>query len=181
TLSTLGPLAKPGGDRLLAAAVTRARRSLAIVSCFRPEDLEAERMPRGVLALQRLLADAEARVAEDPLDDDRDAMLVDLARRLRAHGMKASLGYHGKLPLVASFGARAMTVETDSTIGGSSLRQSLRLRPEMLKRLGWHYLRVHSFDLFSDPDAVAQRIAIALGAREPSPLTNTIPVVEVKT
>jgi hypothetical protein len=181
TLSTLGPLAKPGGDRLLAAAVTRARRSLAIVSCFRPEDLEAERMPRGVLALQRLLADAEARVAEDPLDDDRDAMLVDLARRLRALGMKASLGYHGKLPLVASFGARAMTVETDSTIGTVSLRESLRLRPETLKRLGWHYLRVHSFDLFSDPDAVAQRIAIALGAREPSPLTNTIPVVEVTT
>ncbi|HEY8317696.1 MAG TPA: AAA family ATPase [Amnibacterium sp.] len=181
TLSTLGPLAKPGGDRLLAAAVTRARRSLAIISCFRPEDLEAERMPRGVAALQRLLSDAEARVAEDPLDDDRDAMLVDLGRRLRAHGMKVSLGYHGKLPLVASYGARAMTVETDSTIGTSSLRQSLRLRPEMLKRLGWHYLRVHSFDLFSDPDAVAQRIAIALGAREPSPLTNTIPVVEVRT
>ncbi|MGN6742072.1 MAG: AAA family ATPase, partial [Amnibacterium sp.] len=128
-----------------------------------------------------LLADAEARVADDPLDDDRDAMLVDLARRLRAHGMKASLGYHGKLPLVASYGARAMTVETDSTLGRSSLRQSLRLRPEMLKRLGWHYLRVHSFDLFSDPDAVAQRIAIALGAREPSPLTNTVPVVEVHT
>ncbi|MDQ1513311.1 MAG: hypothetical protein QOC59_1153, partial [Microbacteriaceae bacterium] len=181
TLSTLGPLARPGGDRLLAAAVTRARRSLAIVSCFRPEDLDGERMPQGVLALRRLLGDAEARVAEKVVDDDRDAMLVDLAKRLRALGMRTALGYHGKLGLVASFGSRAMTVETDATMGGSSLRQSLRLKPEMLKRLGWHYLRVHSFDLFSDPDAVAQRIAIALGAREPSPLTNTIPIVEVRT
>jgi hypothetical protein len=120
-------------------------------------------------------------VAEKVVDDDRDAMLVDLAKRLRALGMRTALGYHGKLGLVASFGSRAMTVETDATMGGSSLRQSLRLKPEMLKRLGWHYLRVHSFDLFSDPDAVAQRIAIALGAREPSPLTNTIPIVEVRT
>ena len=181
TLSTLGPLARPGGDRLLAAAVTRARRSLAIVSCFRPEDLEGERMPEGVLALRRLLSDAEARVADRVVDDDRDSMLVDLGRRLRALGMRTALGYHGKLGLVASFGSRAMTVETDATMGSSSLRQSLRLKPEMLKRLGWHYLRVHSFDLFSDPDAVAQRIAIALGAREPSPLTNTIPIVEVRT
>lgn len=181
TLSTLGPLARPGGDRLLAAAVTRARRSLAIVSCFRPEDLDAERMQPGLLALRRLLADAEARVAEDPTDDDRDAMLVDLARRLRTLGMRAGLGYHGKLGLVASYGSRAITVETDPTLAHASLRTSLRLRPELLKRLGWHYLRVHSFDLFADPDAVAQRIAIALGAREPSPLTNTIPVIEVTT
>jgi hypothetical protein len=39
---------------------------------------------------------------------------------------------------------------------------------------------VHSFDLFSDPDAIASRIAIALGAKEPTPLTTTIPIVEVR-
>ncbi|WP_375389499.1 DEAD/DEAH box helicase, partial [uncultured Amnibacterium sp.] len=108
TLSQLGPLARPGGERLLAAAVTRARRSLAIVSCFRPDDLEGDRMPSGVLALRRLLADAEGRIADDAMDDDRDAMLVDLARRLRTLGMRAALGYHGKLGLVAAHGARAI-------------------------------------------------------------------------
>jgi hypothetical protein len=180
TLSTLGPLAKPGGDRLLAAAVTRARRSLAIVSCFRPDDLDAERMPPGVLALRRLLEDAEARGSAEALDDDRDAMLVDLARRLRGQGVIASVGYHGKLGLVASFGSRALVVETDAALSTGTLRGSLRLRPDLLKRLGWHYLRVHSFDLFADPDQVAKRVAIALGAREPSPLTNSIPIVEVR-
>jgi hypothetical protein len=164
---------------MLAAAVTRARRGLTIVSCFRPEDLDGERMPPGVLALRRLLADAEARVDQPFEDDERDAMLLDLAQRLRAMGMTVALGYHGKLPLAASFGSRAITVETDGALATRSLRTGLRVRPEMLKRLGWHYLRVHSFDLFSDPDAVAARIAIALGAREPSPLTNTLPVVEV--
>ena len=43
----------------------------------------------------------------------------------------------------------------------ASLRESLRLRPDVLRRLGWHYLRVHSFELFADPDAVAGRIADA--------------------
>lgn len=181
TLSQLGPLARPGGERLLAAAVTRARRSLAIVSCFRPDDLAGDRMPAGVLALHRLLADAEGRIADDGIDDDRDAMLVDLAGRLRALGLRAALGYHGKLGLVAAHGSRAIAVEADPSLQDGSLRQGLRLRPELLKRLGWHYLRVHSFDLFSDPDAVAERIAIALGAREPSPLTTTLPVVEVAT
>jgi len=29
--------------------------------------------------------------------------------------------------------------------------------------MGWQYIRVHSFELFSDPQAVAQRIAESLG------------------
>jgi hypothetical protein len=41
---------------------------------------------------------------------------------------------------------------------------SLRLRPELLRRLGWHYLRVHNFELFADPEAVAARVAGLIGA-----------------
>jgi len=33
------------------------------------------------------------------------------------------------------------------------------LRPAALRRLGWHYVRVHTFELFADPEAVAARIA----------------------
>jgi hypothetical protein len=58
-------------------------------------------------------------------------------------------------------------VETDAVVGRASLRESLRLRPEVLRRLGWHYLRVHSFELFSNPDAVAARVAALAGAMPP--------------
>ena len=58
----------------------------------------------------------------------------------------------------------------------SSLRESLRLRPELLRRLGWHYLRVHAFELFSDPDQVADKVARMLGA-EPAPTTEPITIV----
>jgi hypothetical protein len=33
----------------------------------------------------------------------------------------------------------------------------------VLRRLGWHYIRVHAFQLFTDPDAVAERVAEVLG------------------
>jgi hypothetical protein len=33
----------------------------------------------------------------------------------------------------------------------------------VLRRLGWHYVRVHAFDLYSDPSDVARRIATILG------------------
>jgi hypothetical protein len=58
---------------------------------------------------------------EHPKERAEHVMLIDLARRLRALGMRASLGYHGKLGLVAAHGARAITVETDVALQGASL------------------------------------------------------------
>ena len=103
-------------------------------------------------------------------------MLVDLARRLAAKGINVELGHRGKLGLVASHGGRCATIETDAAVLKSSLRESLRLRPELLRRLGWHYLRVHSFELFSDPEAVARRIVTLLGA-DPQPITEPIQII----
>ena len=37
------------------------------------------------------------------------------------------------------------------------------MRPAALRRLGWHYVRVHTFELFADPEAVAARIAGVVG------------------
>ena len=91
-------------------------------------------------------------------------MLIDLAERLRVRGVTVELGHREKLALAASFRGKALVVETDAVVGTMSLRESLRLRPDVLRRLGWHYLRVHGFELFSDPDAVATRIAGLLGA-----------------
>jgi hypothetical protein len=162
-LSNFGSLGEPGGDRLLAIGMTRARRSMDIVSCFRPADIDADRQRHGILALSRVLTESEAREAEVSVPDASEAMLVDLAGRLERLGVTVSLGHRGKLALAASHAGRAAVVETDAVVGRSSLRESLRLRPEVLRRLGWHYLRVHSFELFSSPDVVAARVAALLG------------------
>ena len=162
-LSNFGSLGEAGGDRLLAIGMTRARRSMDIVSCFRPDDIDFDRQRHGILALAQVLSETEARRDEVQVPDASEAMLVDLASRLERRGLTVSLGHRGKLALAASYGGRAVVVETDAVVNRVSLRESLRLRPEVLRRLGWHYLRVHSFELFSTPDAVAARVATLMG------------------
>jgi len=164
-LSNFGSLGEPGGERLLAIGMTRARRSMDIVSCFRPSDIEADRQRHGILALAQVLTETEARGVEVQVPDASEAMLVDLAGRLERRGLTVTLGHRGKLALAASHNGRAIVVETDAVVGRASLRESLRLRPEVLRRLGWHYLRVHSFELFSNPDAVAARVASIAGVQ----------------
>jgi hypothetical protein len=178
-LSDFGALGRPGGERLLAVAMTRARRSMVIVTCFRPADVEDGRIRHGAVALAEILDEVAARRAEPPLPDDSDPMLVDLARRLEARGLRTALGHRGKLGLVAANGGMCFVVETDQALFGRSLRESIRLRPEVLRRLGWHYARVHAFELFADPDAVADRIAIAAGL-DGGLLTQEIPVVTAR-
>ncbi|MDI2098795.1 AAA family ATPase [Ruicaihuangia caeni] len=172
-LSDFGALGEPGGERLLAIAMTRARRHLKIVTCFKPDDIEEGRMRHGAIALAEILNEVSARSAEEPLPDDRDPLLVDLARRLEKRGLTVALGHRGKLGLVAAHGGRCIAIDTDSELHKHTLRESLRLRPEMLRRLGWHYARVHSFELFSDPDAVADRISETVGAPALQPAAPT--------
>ena len=176
-LSNFGVLGLPGGERLLAVAMTRARRSMVIVTCFEPADIDGDRMSHGAIALAEILAEVDARLADIPLPDDSDPMLVDLARRLEHRGIRVALGHRGKLGLVASHGGVCVSVETDAVLGSTTLRESLRLRPELLRRLGWHYLRVHAFELFSDPDSVARRVMDTLGV-DSSPATEPITIIQ---
>jgi hypothetical protein len=175
-LSDFGALGRPGGERLLAVAMTRARRSMVIVTCFRPADIEDGRLKHGAVALAEILDEIEARQGDTPLPDDGDPMLIDLAHRLEVRGLRVALGHRGKLGLVAANGGTCIVVETDSVLIGRSLREALRLRPEVLRRLGWHYARVHAFELFSDPDGVADRIARLAGLAA-GPMTQELPVV----
>ncbi|MDO9397518.1 MAG: AAA family ATPase, partial [Herbiconiux sp.] len=174
-LTNFGGLARPGGERLLAVGMTRARRSMDIVSCFTPADIDEDRMNFGVVALRQILQEAETGPTPDTFSSPGDALLIDLARRLGARGLEVAFEHRGKLTLVASHDGRAIAIETDAVVHSTSLRESLRLRPDMLRRLGWHYLRVHSFELFTNPEAVAARIASVIGVRELQ-LVDTAPI-----
>jgi hypothetical protein len=133
-------------------------------------------MRHGIAALAQVLGEADQIQAAVPqyLSHDAEPMLLDLARRLSRRGLDVQLGYRGKLALVASHAGRAVAVETDDDVNRGSLRESLRLRPDVLRRLGWHYLRVHSFELFADPEAVATRISTLIGVADVS--TETAPI-----
>ena len=162
-LSDFGDLSTPDGERLLTVGMTRARRSMVIVSSIRPSAFDDGRLEYGAATLMSILGGMAARSREARLEDLADPLTLALARELRRLGVSVDVHYRGLLPLVAQYGGRAVVAESDPETVGESLRESLRLRPQILRRLGWHYIRVHSFDLYSDAAAVAARIAEMLG------------------
>lgn len=162
-LSNFGALGRPGGERLIAVGMTRARRGMTIVSCFRPEHLDTARIKHGVVELSELLALEHPEPAPIALPSERDPLLGELADQLERLGLTVALDYHGAIPLAASLGERAIAVDLDFAGADQGLRAALRLRPAVLRRLGWHYHRVHSFDLFADPERVALRVASIVG------------------
>ena len=162
-LSELGDLSSDDGDRLLTVGMTRARRSMVIVSCVRPPDIDDGRFSNGAALLMGILRSYEERTKSSRREDEADPMARALARELRRMGAAVEVDYRGLLPLVAQANGKAVVVESDPESRGESLRESLRLRPQVLRRLGWHYVRVHAFDLYSDPRAVAERVAAVLG------------------
>lgn len=120
-----------------------------------------------MIELSELLALEHPEAAAPALPAERDPMLGELADRLEGLGLHVELDYHGTIPLAASLGERAIAVDLDFAGGERSLRGALRVRPSILRRLGWHYHRVHSFDLFADPERVALRVAGILGYEAP--------------
>lgn len=181
-LSDFGDLSSPDGERLLTVGMTRARRSMVIVSSIRPSAFDDGRLEYGAATLMAILGGIAARSREARLEDLADPLTRALARELRRAGLSVDVHYRGLLPLVAQYDGKAVVVESDPETIGESLRESLRLRPQILRRLGWHYVRVHSFDLYRDPADVAQRIAAMLGVPPDAPRvdneTQPIDVVE---
>lgn len=172
-LSDFGDLSTPDGERLLTVGMTRARRSMVIVSSIRPSAFDDGRLEHGAATLMSILGGIASRARDQRLEDLADPLTLALARELRRLGVSVDVHYRGLLPLVAQFDGRAVVAESDPETIGESLRESLRLRPQILRRLGWHYVRVHSFDLYSDPAGVAARIASMLGVAPESPTADT--------
>ncbi|MCR2810580.1 MULTISPECIES: AAA family ATPase [unclassified Microbacterium] len=172
-LSDFGDLSTPDGERLLTVGMTRARRSMVIVSSIRPSAFDDGRLEHGAATLMSILGGIASRARQARLEDLADPLTLALARELRRLGISVDVHYRGLLPLVAQYDGRAVVAESDPETIGESLRESLRLRPQILRRLGWHYVRVHSFDLYSDPAAVAARIAALLGVPPESSTADT--------
>lgn len=186
-LHGFGPLSEPDGRAKFALAMTRARNHIHIITCFRPEDLDEQRLSYGAVdffeLLDRELAgnsllgtpasraqDSEKRAGEDPL-------VADLADRLRARGARVWHHYDGALDIVAAPDPVSLlgreeheipvpvAVESDGTAKyqSMSVRERSRLRPQMLERLGWRYVPLWTIEVFTDPSSCADQIGRYLG------------------
>lgn len=169
--SFFGQLSQEHGKRYLANLLVSARKQITMVSCLEAEDVPSDRLENGALLLRDLLL--AAKIKNEPIPQDADPMLSDLSIRLRKLGARVDDTFSKDLPLVVSFANKSAVIEPDWFIPGQNRVEKFSIRPGLLSALGWLYIRVYSFELFSDPQAVATRIAEQLGmqvTKRPMPL-----------
>ncbi len=170
-LSNFGQLSDQEGRRSLANLLVSARKEITVISCFSASDIPNDRLSNGAMLLRDLLSAADA--APESGDAAPDPMLNDLSLRLKKIGARVDESLSASLPLVVSYAKKAAVIEPDWALRAENRNEKFRIRPGLLRALGWEYIRVHSFELFSDPQAVAQRIAEQLGmqiSKRPTPL-----------
>ena len=169
----LGDLTQTFGRRYLANMLVSARTRIDIVSCISADNLAGSSPLLATHLLAEVLTVAPA-VEYD--EAESDPLLEDLALRLKKLGARAVLNYRGSLPLVVSYANKSAVVLPDWNLVGDGLSEKLRLRPALLRTMGWRVIRVHTFELFSDPAALAVRIGESLGmqlTKRPQPLFDT--------
>lgn len=157
---TLGDFNSPHAARWMVNQIASARKRLTVVSCYNFEDFAGGSLPENQRWLKDLIAPSflsELRPGEP------DPLLKDLSLRLQKLGLSVELNFAGRVSLAVSFGQRAAVVDPDWALTGESWDEKLRLRPGLLKALGWEYLRVHALEIFARPQDVANRIAKQLG------------------
>lgn len=171
-LQQFGNLEALGGDKRLLDVLSLVTGDLDVIAGFTPEDLEDNRLSKpGPKLLKEFLTWASGLGAsvEEPTSHDEEAsiLLTDLARRLRARGLSAELGYgldsQSQLPLVVGAvngdGPRlAVFTDDERFMSIPSLRLRHRFMPRELKRAGWSTLHVWSVGAFVNPDREVERI-----------------------
>jgi hypothetical protein len=177
-LSHFGLLNEPEAKRWVANMLVSARYKMTIVSCFSSYDLPELRSEGATDYLATLLKPSYSDSIESD-SFDSDPMLADLARRLKRFGVRVVEGFGQRIPLIASYGNQNLVVEPDWSNSDLNYTERIRLRPALLKLLGWTYHRVYSFEVFSDPQAVAERIATRFGIEVTPTMLNTVPVARV--
>ncbi|MEY3406686.1 MAG: hypothetical protein RLZZ556_758, partial [Actinomycetota bacterium] len=177
-LPHFGLLNEADAKRWLANMLVSARYRMTIVSCFSAYDLPELIAGTASKYLEVLLRPIY-NDAEETDTFESDPMLADLSRRLKRFGIRVVEGFGRRLPLVASYGNQSLVVEPDWSNSDLALTERIRLRPALLRHLGWSYQRVYSFEVFSDPQSVAERIGIRLGVEITPTMLNTQPVKRV--
>jgi very-short-patch-repair endonuclease/DNA polymerase III delta prime subunit len=180
-----GPLNRQGGERRLNVAVTRARRSMTVVSSMSAGDVDLSRTSaegakllrafldyadRGPVALAAAISEVDARDFDSPFEQ---AVAEELTRRgLTVHRQVGCGGYRIDLAITdGTSGSYLLGVECDgaSYHSAATARDRDRLRQAVLEGLGWRLVRIWSTDWVRDRNAQVNRVLVALERAKSDP------------
>lgn len=168
-----GPISRQGGWRRLNVLFTRAKRSIALYTSMRPEDIVMDgTTPDGTKALRNYLEYARtgslATVEETgrEADSDFEISVMDMLKQ-RGYEVTPQLGVAGYRIDIAvkhpdSQGSYLAAIECDGATYHSamSVRDRDRIRQEILESLGWRgrIWRIWSTDWFRTPRQEAEKL-----------------------
>jgi hypothetical protein len=171
-LQNFGPINRPGGERRLNVAITRARKHVKLVSSLLPEEIESS--TPGVAALRdymEYVMDKGTEKKASVPDGDLPALENDVAAALRARGYEVEARVGRSLSKVDLAivdqerpGNYLLGILTDGPTyrAAGTARDRERLRIDMLTGLGWHVHRLWSQEWIKDRETELARIVAAV-------------------
>jgi hypothetical protein len=170
---SFGPISRSGGWRRLNVLFTRSRKSVAVFSSMRPEDIVVDaKTPEGTRALRSYLEYARSGIlpveqeTELPPDSDFEIAVMDVLRG-RGYVVEPQLGVAGfridigvRHPIHKSGYLAAIECDGATYHSGVSVRDRDRIRQEILESIGWRnrIWRIWSTDWFRNPLAESERM-----------------------
>jgi len=171
-----GPLNKPGGERRLNVAVTRAREKVVLITSIKSSDIDPEVQALGIQTLRTYLDYAEhgidslnrVKAKEGTFDSALDE---DVANEIKKLGYTIVLevgcsGYKIDIGVVdpVSKGHYLLGVECDGYTykSSSSARDRDRLREQVLRQLGWRIHRIWAPAWIARRDSEIRRLKEAI-------------------
>lgn len=173
-IKNFGPLSKPGGERRLNVAVTRAREGVALVASVRASDMDLsgstsmgahlikaylEYAEHGVESISRSIVETQG-FCESPFEEEVAAALIrnglEPVPQVGCGGFRIDLA----LKHPAHPGLYCLGIECDGATYHSSktARDRDRIRQSILEGLGWRICRIWSTDWIRNPDLQIKRI-----------------------
>ena len=188
-----GPISREGGWRRLNVLFTRARKSVAVFSSMRPEDIVVDgKTPEGTRALRNYLEFARngvlpmERETNLPPDSDFEIAVMDVLKG-KGYEVEPQLGVAGfridigvKHPAHKSGYLAAIECDGASYHSGVSVRDRDRIRQEILESLGWRnrIWRIWSTDWFRNPLAETEKLVQFLDELKRQPVPDEYLVLE---
>lgn len=173
-IKNFGPLSKPGGERRLNVAVTRAREAVSLIASVRSSDMDLsgstsigaqllkaylEYAEHGIDSISRSIVETQGN-CESPFEEEVAAALI-------RHGLEpvSQVGCGGfRIDLALKHpthpGIYCLGIECDGATYHSSktARDRDRIRQSILEGLGWRICRVWSTDWIRNPNRQIERI-----------------------
>jgi len=169
-----GPLNKPGGERRLNVAVTRAREKVVLITSIKGSDIDPDAQALGVQTLRTYLNYAEHGtdwIKPNKTGTYDSALVEDVAAEIKNMGYQivpevGCSGYRIDLAVVdpTSKGSYLVGVECDGTTykSSSSARDRDRLREQILRQLGWRIHRIWAPAWIARRDSEIRRLKEAI-------------------